>query len=148
MRSLQADADCVGLASNTVIADIDIVIASGELIASLRAQCDVLFAGGIAKERRNTVGRIAATSCIIKERQHTIGRVDSRIAKERRKPSAPLPLPVVLLPSAPTPLAVLSLPVVLAKSATKPFAMLKLPIVLLSSAPPPVAVFPPPVVLL
>ena len=47
----RADANGVGLASNTTIADVDIVIARGEIVAGCNAQCDVVAAGGVVQER-------------------------------------------------------------------------------------------------
>jgi hypothetical protein len=41
----RAGADCVGLASYTNVANIDIVIACGEISAGIKAQCDVAAAG-------------------------------------------------------------------------------------------------------
>ena len=47
---LIADANCVGLARNTAVADINIVSARGELVARIRAECDVEVAGGVTRE--------------------------------------------------------------------------------------------------
>ena len=62
-----ADADGVGFASNTGVADIDIVIASGEIIAGFKAQCDVVAAGCVA-ERTETSGRVVVAGCVAIER--------------------------------------------------------------------------------
>jgi hypothetical protein len=55
---LRADADSVGLVSNTLVANIDIVIARGEVQTSFKAYCDITAAGGVAKERIKAVGRV------------------------------------------------------------------------------------------
>ena len=62
-------------ASHTKVADIDIVIASGEIHTGFKAQCDVAAAGSVAIERLNTIGRVVAAGCVAKERLVTVGRV-------------------------------------------------------------------------
>jgi SpoVK/Ycf46/Vps4 family AAA+-type ATPase len=60
----RTDPDSPGLASLTSVADIDIVIAGGEIPTGVKAQCDVAAAGPVAEERVNTGGRVAPAGCI------------------------------------------------------------------------------------
>ena len=60
LDSCCADADGVGLARNTMVADVDIVTACGEIYTGLKAQGDVAAAGCVVKERLNTSGRVGA----------------------------------------------------------------------------------------
>src|SRR6516162_614396 len=76
LHSPPADADCVGLAGNSWVADIDIVIARGEISTGSPAQCDVEAAGCIVPEREKTHGRVAAAGCIALERSSAGGRVE------------------------------------------------------------------------
>ena len=59
VRALSADADFVGLARHSRVADIDVVTARGEILTGLKAQGDVAPAG-CAIERLNTSGRVGA----------------------------------------------------------------------------------------
>jgi len=105
LGSFGADADGAGLASTTNVADINIVIARSKKKAGCFAQTNVTGAGGVAKKRVKTVGRVIgasgirgerlkATSRVIaaggvaKERLCTIGRVSEAggVPKERLKP--------------------------------------------------------------
>src|SRR5262249_56778607 len=63
LRSRGADANYVGLASNALVANIDIVAAGGEILTSINAQCDVAGAGCVSYERIRTVRRVAAAAC-------------------------------------------------------------------------------------
>ena len=72
---MHADANGIGLGRNTCVADVDIVIARGEIVPRARTQCDIARAGGVVKERINTVGRVVAAGCVAKERTNTGGCV-------------------------------------------------------------------------
>ena len=50
---------CVGLAIDTRVTNIDIVIARGKAAAGANARCRVVAAGGVVQERLITVGRVA-----------------------------------------------------------------------------------------
>jgi hypothetical protein len=97
----RTDADGSGLTRNSSVADIDVVIARGEINAGLRAHSDVV-AAGIVLERISTIGRVIAAGCVAIERIKTVGRVE---------------VAVVLLKRAPLPLAALPPPVVFSRSA-------------------------------
>ena len=45
------------------------------LLPRARTQCDIARAGGVVKERINTVGRVVAAGCVAKERTNTGGCV-------------------------------------------------------------------------
>ena len=92
LRSFSADADGIGFASNTFIADVDIVIAGREIGTSEIAQCDVArprcvhvqraptrgrvgLADGVATQRAPTRGRVGAARCVAQERHPSGGRV-------------------------------------------------------------------------
>src|SRR5438045_7287795 len=66
-----ANANGVGLAIDTKVADIDIVIASGDACVNVKAgpnaQCDVIVAGYVALHRLSTNGRVAGAGCIISQ---------------------------------------------------------------------------------
>ncbi len=64
---LLADADGVGLGSNTQITDIDIVIAGGNIVTGAKAQGGVVLAGGIVQERGNTVSRVPFSGGVVSE---------------------------------------------------------------------------------
>ncbi len=70
-----ADADCVGLARNASVGNIDIVTASGEISTGFSAQCDVERTSGIARECIVTDGRVVVAACVARERKNTGGRV-------------------------------------------------------------------------
>src|SRR5438128_999852 len=70
MSSYRANANAVGLASNTRVADIDIVIACGEINAGLKTHGDVSVTGGVAIECKSTVGRVVVSG-VVKERLPT-----------------------------------------------------------------------------
>jgi hypothetical protein len=53
-----ADADSVGLAIDTRVTNIDIVIARGKAAAGANAHCRVIAAGGVVQDRLITVGRV------------------------------------------------------------------------------------------
>ena len=79
---------------------ISILLSPVVRLKPAEAQCNVVVAGGVAKERTEAVGRVVVAVGVAIERiQVTVGRVGV--------------LPSVLLPSAPSPLAVLLAPVVL-----------------------------------
>jgi hypothetical protein len=82
--SASADADSVGLISNTFVADVDIVIAGGKIVTGAKAQCDVVVAAGVVKERGSTVGCVSF-ACVVIDLKKTVGRVPitGRVAKER-----------------------------------------------------------------
>ena len=72
--SARTDADSVGLASNTFVADVDIVVAGGEIVTGASAQGDVSVTSGVAIERKSTVGRVFVAG-VVKERLPTGGGV-------------------------------------------------------------------------
>jgi hypothetical protein len=74
VHGLVADADGVGLIGDTGVADINVAIAGGEIVARLKTQCDVVAAGCVATERFKTGGRIVV-AVVVKERIITDGRV-------------------------------------------------------------------------
>ena len=88
------------LASNTCVADIDIVIARGEIATGGIAQCDVVAAGGVAIERKTAIRRVVAAGLVIIERFITIGRVfvagytSGEQSQSANQPVAVLPAPV------------------------------------------------------
>src|SRR5450432_2421616 len=58
LNPLLADTDCLGLARQTRIADIDIVVAWREIATGVIANRDVVIAGGVLLERRSPAGSI------------------------------------------------------------------------------------------
>jgi len=58
-----ANPDGIGLGSNTIMTNDDIVVACGE-IPSLKAYCDIIRAAVVQTERTRTDGRIVATASI------------------------------------------------------------------------------------
>ena len=75
LRSLLADTDCLVLASHTSVADLNVLIARGELSARIIAQSDVGVAACIVTERVLTGGRVGAAGCVANERVNTGGRI-------------------------------------------------------------------------
>src|SRR6266481_2973500 len=84
LGSLRANADRVRLGSNPFVADINIVVAS-EIDTGQKAQCDVVAAGFVVRERINTVGCVVVAGRVESERTITVGRVlgASGVANER-----------------------------------------------------------------
>src|SRR4029077_13658695 len=74
-RDFVADANDIRLASNTAIADIDIVTAGGETLTGSKAQRDVKAAGCIANECMGTVDSIKVASCVRNKREIAVGSV-------------------------------------------------------------------------
>ena len=72
---LHADANGIGLGRNTCVADVDIVIARGE-IAPAPVPNAILPAPGVLLERTNTGGRVEVAGGVVKERITTGGRVE------------------------------------------------------------------------
>jgi hypothetical protein len=70
-----ANADGVGLATDTLIADIDIEIARSEIITGVNSQGDVVTAGRVVIERLIADGRVGAASIVVIERSITNARV-------------------------------------------------------------------------
>src|SRR5439155_27304084 len=64
MSSYRADANRVALVTNASVADIDIVITFCEILTRSKAHCNVVAAGGVAKERICTIGRVVAAGCV------------------------------------------------------------------------------------
>jgi hypothetical protein len=128
-----ADADGPGFAINTFVANIDVVVASGEKVTGLKAQGNVMgagdvattesvkpigrvrVAGGVTVERLKPIGRVLAAGGVTSKREKPTGRVLAAggVAKEGIKTIGVLLMPVALLTSAATPVAVLPSPVVL-----------------------------------
>src|SRR6266478_6396283 len=72
---LRADADCVSLGRNTNVADINILIARGEICTGKIAQGDVAGASCVIHKRIIAAGRVAVTGCVGEERKITKCRV-------------------------------------------------------------------------
>src|SRR5207248_10184123 len=74
LRPYRADANCVGLASNTFVADSDIVLA-GSVEACTIAQRDIESTGFVVIEGVKTVSRVVAAESVKKEGTRTVGGV-------------------------------------------------------------------------
>src|SRR5205814_10336623 len=72
--SSRPDADGASLGRNTEGADIDVVIAGGEIAAGITANGDVAIPG-IITERLETLGRVVVANRVINERINTVGCV-------------------------------------------------------------------------
>ena len=70
-----ADADRVGVASDTEVANIDIRVTIRNCEPRKNAQGDIVTACGIVQERLETDGRVGAAGTIEIERLETVGRV-------------------------------------------------------------------------
>ena len=92
LARVAADADGVVVASNTYIANIDVISARGEVITSTIAQAGVFVAvcvvlerifpgscvvatGGVAKQRRRTNRRVGASRCYAEQRLISLSRI-------------------------------------------------------------------------
>jgi hypothetical protein len=76
--SLGSDANCIRFGRNTDIADVDVIIARGEVGTSLKAQCcigaaGVAAAGRVVQQRKNTGGRVGVAGGVAVERTDTGG---------------------------------------------------------------------------
>src|SRR5216683_1436943 len=85
LRSLLPDADGFGLARHTRVANIDVVIACGEIEASVIPQRYVEASGCVVKERIKTVGCVVVAGCVVKKRAFAdcCVTVTGHVAKER-----------------------------------------------------------------
>ena len=75
LGSLRAYADGVGFVLESLVANIYIVIARGEIHASASANGDVVIAGGVGRERINTIGCVVEALGVGVERNKPSGRV-------------------------------------------------------------------------
>jgi hypothetical protein len=70
VKSWNADVNALGLLNKTRVADVDIVIARGEISSGLKAQCEV-GAAGVVQERTSTDGRVFFAGGVARERATT-----------------------------------------------------------------------------
>src|SRR5437660_443703 len=70
-----ANANCVALARNTSVGNIDIVTASGEISTGFSAQCDVEGTCGITQKCVDTDGRVLIAIYVRRKHIYTRGRV-------------------------------------------------------------------------
>ena|SRR5437773_4290642 len=86
LPSCRADADGVGVASNTSVADSDIEIARGKAGTGEYAQCDIVAAACVVIERKSTVGCVLDAGCVVLERSGSRGCVvvGGRVVPERK----------------------------------------------------------------
>jgi hypothetical protein len=70
-----ADPDRVRLTGDTVVADIDIVTASGQTNTCARTQCDVAVAGRVFKKRKRSIGRVSGAGSVTQKGSGASGRV-------------------------------------------------------------------------
>jgi hypothetical protein len=80
-----ADSNCARLVSYSAIANVDVVIACGQINPCARAQGDVSAAGGVAVERKGTNRRVVSADGIVLKGTSSIGRVvvARRVKQER-----------------------------------------------------------------
>jgi len=64
VNSRIADPNRLRLASNSVIADVDVVIAGGQTDASAGTQSDVAAAGGVPEERERAMSRVGSARSV------------------------------------------------------------------------------------
>src|SRR5439155_18205816 len=72
---LGADADGIGLGSNTNVGYIDIAVSRGEIATGKTAQCDVPDAGCVIQQRTITVARVFVAGRVLIDRKITSSRV-------------------------------------------------------------------------
>ena len=112
-RDRSADPDYIGFRRHTYTAEIDVIIACGEIRAGAESQCDVEAPVLLAKHPTPTA----------------VFNLPVVLPFSAAKPMAVLSLPVVLLCSATAPVAVFSNPVVLEINVSRPLAVLRAPVV-------------------
>jgi hypothetical protein len=83
-----ADAEGVGFASKTWIADINIEIARGEKRAGVIAQGDVVVAACVVQKSGRSIGRVAVTGDAFKKRCGASGRILMCIVEETERESS------------------------------------------------------------
>jgi hypothetical protein len=82
-----ANPDRVRLTCYTVVADVDIVTASGQTDTCTRTQCDVAVAGDVAKKRKRSSGRVPGAGRVTQKGPSASSRVFvCRVDKERPGP--------------------------------------------------------------
>jgi len=84
LHSYFPDADCVALTRHSIVIDIDIVIARGEIVARAGAQCSIAVAA-VVSECAITNGRVVVSSGAPIKGKITIGYVfvAVEVAEER-----------------------------------------------------------------
>src|SRR5438552_18882813 len=70
------NANCIGLASNTAVGDVYIVIAGGQVKACISAQSHVATTDYVALQRIVTYGGVLVAVCVAKEGLKTDGRIE------------------------------------------------------------------------
>src|SRR5436305_9865810 len=86
LRSLFTDANCVGLARNPQVVNIDVVVAPGEIYAGFVANCNVIVARRIIQKRGQSYGGVVLADAIGEERINPNSRigVTLSVVPERR----------------------------------------------------------------
>ena len=95
LSSCRANPNSVRLRIGTArVADIDIVIARGEIEAGVMAQGDVVVASVVLEERTDTVCGVVVAGSVAIERLEPVSRVGAAgvVGKERFKAKAGIPL--------------------------------------------------------
>jgi hypothetical protein len=75
LSSCPADSDRIGFGANTCVADIDVVIARGEIDAGVKAYCDVVIAV-VVKESVVAAGGVVGSGCVDIKHPVPDGRVE------------------------------------------------------------------------
>ncbi len=93
LSSYRADTDGVGLASNTNVPDIDVVVARREIATGEIAQGDVADTSCVIQERIVAAGRVAVAGCVGEERKITECRVvrSGCVGEERKTTGSRVP---------------------------------------------------------
>jgi hypothetical protein len=108
---LCADTNRVGLGCSASIADIDIVIAGGEIRASIRAHSYVTVSCCVDRERIKSLGSVTRTRSVIEERAFAIRSITPAggVRDQRKKTSRCIIAPVIFDANASARVAVLKL---------------------------------------
>jgi hypothetical protein len=84
MRSYSTKTNRTGFKGDTLIADVNIVTAGGEILTGLKAQRDVAAPGCAAKGIK-TGGCVVVSATIVYERLNTVGRVAVSVVVLQRR---------------------------------------------------------------
>src|SRR2546423_6550300 len=80
--------DSPPLASHTRVADIDVIVARGQIGTCPISQCDVKTAGYIVAERLITHGGVLVAGLVPTKRPHTVGHIEVTSSVENKRLSS------------------------------------------------------------
>ena len=88
LNSRRADADDVAVGGKALIADVNVVTAGGDAIASQITQRDVVGAAGVVEKRFHAIGSVFGAARVVEKRISAISGVDRAIRVKNKRINA------------------------------------------------------------